>query len=112
MAIKREREWYWRDSLGNTEQHLQTGAEVDYLKPEDGTPLSGVTTPAGTFRCAKKKKKNNTKTEQEEHYFQPNGKKIVLPASPPLSWTNQMHTAGQDSLLTWPNVLFSVGHSS
>lgn len=57
MAIKRERERYWRDSLGNTEQHLQTGAEVDYLKPEDGTPLSGVTTPAGTFRCAKKKKK-------------------------------------------------------
>lgn len=69
MAIKRERERYWRDSLGNTEQHLQTGAEVDYLKPEDGTPLSGVTTPAGTFRCAKKKKKNQRQNRTRKTLF-------------------------------------------
>lgn len=76
MAIKREREWYWRDSLGNTEQHLQTGAEVDYLKPEDGTPLSGVTTPAGTFRCAKKKKKPTPKQNKKNTIFSLMGKRL------------------------------------
>lgn len=78
MAMKKERKWYWRDSLGNAEQHLQSTAEVDYLKPEDSTPLWGVTTPAGTFRLPRKKK-TNTKIEQEKHWFQPNGKK-----TPPL----------------------------